>query len=87
MNEVSTQSSEFVRRKLLNRAEAALYLNCKESTLAKGAHYGTGPKMVRVGRLVRYRIEDLDQWIEGRLTTNTLHWRDAGLARRNREAK
>jgi hypothetical protein len=32
---------------------------------------GTGPRYYKLGRLVRYRREDLDAWIAGRMRSNT----------------
>lgn len=43
---------------------AAEYLGIKIQTLANWRVEGRGPKFYRVGRLVRYRIEDLEAWIE-----------------------
>jgi len=33
-------------------------------TLANWRTYGRGPAYVRLGRLVRYQVEDLEEWIE-----------------------
>lgn len=52
---------------LLKRDEAADYIGVKESTLACWAsskRYGL--PLIRVGRLVRYRRSDLDQFLESR---------------------
>jgi predicted DNA-binding transcriptional regulator AlpA len=48
---------------LLKRVEAAEYLNISVSTLEKlNSH--TGPKQIKLNRSVRYRVSDLDDWIE-----------------------
>lgn len=51
--------------KLLTREQAAAYLNVRPQTLAKWhttkAH---SLPLVRVGRCVRYRLRDLDKFIE-----------------------
>jgi predicted DNA-binding transcriptional regulator AlpA len=33
---------------------------------------GKGPKFVRVGRLIRYRVSDLDAWLESRTVNSTV---------------
>ena len=51
--------------KLLTRQQAAEYLNVKPQTLAKWAmtkRYNL--PVVRLGKSVRYRLEDLDRFIE-----------------------
>jgi len=52
---------------LLTREQAAEYLGVKEATLACWASTGRyGLRVVRVGRLCRYRKSDLDEWLESR---------------------
>jgi excisionase family DNA binding protein len=52
------------RANLLNRKEAAAYLGVKEQTLACWACAGRYHlPFVRVGRLVKYRLQDLDAFI------------------------
>lgn len=54
-------------RSLLNREEAAAYLDMKPQTLAVWASTGRyGLKFYRVGRSVKYRRSDLDQFLESR---------------------
>ena len=49
----------------LTEAEAAEYLRVSRSYLRKARCYGGGPRYVRIGkRAIRYRIEDLDAWID-----------------------
>jgi hypothetical protein len=48
----------------LNTAAAARYLGLSKSTLDKARLNGTGCPFVRVtAKCVRYRIEDLDNWL------------------------
>ena len=57
---------------LLNRQEAAKYLNVSPQTLAVWAtadRYGL--KMIKVGRAVRYRQSDLEAWLAERTMTCT----------------
>lgn len=41
---------------------AAAYLDLARSTLNKMRVFGTGPAFFRLGRAVRYRREDLEEW-------------------------
>lgn len=49
----------------------AKVLGCDVKTLQAWRTRGGGPPFVRVGRLVRYRNEDIQKWIESRLATST----------------
>ena len=57
---------------LLTEVEAAKRLSCAPRTLQGWRTKGTGPRFVLVtARCVRYRIEDLDEFIESRVRTST----------------
>jgi predicted DNA-binding transcriptional regulator AlpA len=43
----------------------------KPTTLEIWRVNGTGPKFIKCGRLVRYRIEDLDAYLEARTCNST----------------
>lgn len=59
--------------RLLTTAEAASYINYTPRFLEARRIRGGGPKFVRIsGRAVRYRLEDLNDWIESRLVSNTV---------------
>ena len=49
---------------LLTPTQAAQVLGVGKQTLAKWRCYGDGPKFIHVGRLCRYRPQDLREWIE-----------------------
>lgn len=52
----------------LTTEEAASYLRCSESQLAKWRAAGDGPRYLQpggAGTRVLYRREDLDTWLEG----------------------
>jgi excisionase family DNA binding protein len=49
---------------LLTREETAAYLRCSLPTLEVWARNGEGPRVVRVGRSVRYRLSDLRAFVE-----------------------
>lgn len=53
---------------LLNDEEAAAYIGVRPQTLRDWRHHQRyGLPYVRVGRLIRYRLTDLQTWIESRL--------------------
>lgn len=56
---------------MLNTVGAANYLGLSRSTLEKARLYGGGPKFYKYSRLVRYRREDLDEWLSERLVSTT----------------
>jgi excisionase family DNA binding protein len=51
--------------------QAAGYLNSSVSTLAKRRLYGGGPCFTRIGRAVRYRKSDLDEFMASNLQQST----------------
>lgn len=57
----------------LSSPEAAKYLRCSASTLAKLRVYGGGPVFTRIGvKAVRYRREDLDAYMaQGRVKSTS----------------
>ncbi len=56
-----------VRANLMTRSQAAEYLGLAEQTLATWHSLGRyNIPVVKVGRNVRYRMTDLDRWIESR---------------------
>ncbi|OQX04832.1 MAG: hypothetical protein BWK76_28220 [Desulfobulbaceae bacterium A2] len=55
---------QFVGRRLLTDLEAAPILSCKVGTLRKWRSQGGGPKYIKIGALCRYRLQDLEDFIE-----------------------
>ena len=49
---------------LLTAKQAARYLSISTKWLANQRWQGTGPKFIRVGGAVRYRMSDLEQFLE-----------------------
>lgn len=47
--------------------EAAEYLSVGYSTLKKWRVNGDGPRYAKVGKAVRYRVEDLNEWLAEQL--------------------
>lgn len=56
---------------LLDEKQAAGRLCLAVRTLQKWRVVGGGPRFVKLGRSVRYRPEDLNQWIMQRQRTST----------------
>ena len=48
---------------LLTDQQVADWLNCKRSALCRWRREGRGPNFVKLGRLVRYRPEDVEDFI------------------------
>lgn len=57
---------------LVATPQAAEYLGgLKPNTLEGWRIQGIGPKYRKIGRLVRYRLEDLDAYLEANIRTST----------------
>lgn len=57
--------------KFFKPKEAAEYLRTSSSTLAKRRLYGGGPCFTRIGRAIRYRQSDLDEFMAANLQRST----------------
>jgi excisionase family DNA binding protein len=52
----------------LNERQAARYLGVSAGTLRLWRSEGRSPRFFRAGKLIRFRLSDLNQWIESRLS-------------------
>ncbi len=59
---------ETYENRLLNRSEVEQYFGVSKRYLEICVARGDGPPIVRIGRLVRYRQQDLQSWIEANTT-------------------
>ena len=50
--------------RLLDRDEVEEIFGISKRFLELAISRGGGPKLVRIGRLVRYRVKDVEHWIE-----------------------
>ncbi len=50
-------------KKYFTTKELAHYLSFSPATLIGYRVEGVGPKYVKIGRMIRYRIEDVEAWI------------------------
>ena len=55
----------------LKTSEAAAYLNVEPTTLEQWRWNGRGPRFVKISRAVRYRLSDLDAFLEARVFSST----------------
>ena len=60
------------RERLLTVQDLADYLGVPVATLYQWRHRGEGPPGFRVGRYIRYRRSDIQQWIRDRLKADPL---------------
>jgi predicted DNA-binding transcriptional regulator AlpA len=56
---------------LLSQKQAARLLGLSVRTLERHRVWGTGPRFCRLGRLVRYRLGDLEAWVTQSLRSST----------------
>lgn len=56
---------------LLNQEDAAKFLDCSPRNLEALRHRGGGPRFVKLGRRVRYRVCDLLDWIDSNVRSST----------------
>lgn len=57
---------------LLTEVQVAERLSVTKRTVAHWRYSGAGPKFVKLGaKMVRYRAEDIESWIESGLRTRT----------------
>src|SRR5687768_8539069 len=58
---------------LLEQKTVCRWLKIKDVTAEAWRGRGTGPRYVKVGRLIRYRRSDVEAWLKGRVHTSTSH--------------
>ena len=56
---------------MLTTAEAAEYCGLSRRTLEKRRGSGGGPRYLKLGRLVKYRVRDLEEWIARSVRVST----------------
>jgi predicted DNA-binding transcriptional regulator AlpA len=67
-----------MKRRGITTPEAGEYVGCSAAALRAWRKSGRGPRFFRAGRLIRYRIQDLDEWI-------ALHLHPDGVSRGSAE--
>jgi predicted DNA-binding transcriptional regulator AlpA len=66
--------------RLLDQYAAAEMLRISVRTLERHRTTGTGPRFIRMGRLVRYRESDLEVWLAQLLFKSTSEYRKPSAA-------
>jgi predicted DNA-binding transcriptional regulator AlpA len=61
-----------IDKRLLTRGEVASLYGIGKRFLELAPSRGNGPRFVRVGRSVRYRVSDVDDWITRNTTDGSL---------------
>lgn len=56
----------------LTESETARLLNLSVSGLRKWRRNGSGPRYVRLGRLIRYRVADIQVWLDCHAVADSL---------------
>ncbi len=67
-----------MQKAFVNTHEAAEYLGLAEITLQIWRQNGNGPPYVKIGRAVRYSLQDLDEWVNARKVSSTTEWKVHG---------
>lgn len=52
--------------KLMTTQQLADYLEIAVSTILQYRAEGTGPQYIKLGHLVRYRVSDVEAWLEAK---------------------
>lgn len=55
--------------RLLSVEDLAEYLDVPIATVRRWRYIGTGPTSLKVGRHVRYRLADVDAWLDAQAST------------------
>jgi hypothetical protein len=58
-------------RRLLTEVEAAEHLNVPRRTLSTWRQRGQGPRFIKMESMIRYRLADLDAFIEAGVQVST----------------
>ena len=56
---------------LIDSAQLAQYLGAQVATVEGWRHKDMGPRYIKVGRLVRYRTEDVEKWLKSNTRNST----------------
>ena len=64
-------ATPFTLSRNLTTIEAARFLNLKPATLGQWRWNGRGPRFVKIGRSCRYRLADLEAFLEERVFSST----------------
>lgn len=68
---VQSNSRTTTASKLLDTNQLAEQLLNKSNTIEGWRIKGVGPRYIKIGRLVRYRLEDVELWLEAQTRNST----------------
>ena len=68
---LASEPSDAPKPRYLRRPAAETYCALPPGTLAKLASFGTGPRMVKLGRRALYDVSDLDAWMAANKVAST----------------
>lgn len=68
---MQTQAHTTPKATVMNVQQASEYLGLAVSTLNKWRCHGCGPVFIKMGRAVRYRVEDLEAFMSSARLTST----------------
>lgn len=71
MADAQSNNQNSTATNLLDTSDLAALLTNKSNTIEGWRIKGVGPRYIKVGRLVRYRIEDVEAWLESQSRTST----------------
>jgi len=63
---VQGRKSQGVEQGFFNEKEVARILNISPKTVQKWRREGEGPRFCKLGRMVRYKIDDFEDWTNRR---------------------
>ena len=55
---------------ILNETEVSEMLRCTKAALRRWRREGRGPRFIRVGRLIRYRLADVEEFLESNASSS-----------------
>ena len=62
---------------LITDVELASWIRYEVRSVRNLRYSGRGPKFIKVGRLIRYRVKDVTEWLESNIRTSTSDTRGA----------
>ncbi len=68
----------------LTEFQTAQLLSISVSGLRKWRRKGCGPQFVRLGRLIRYRVVDIELWLDGHAVARSMEQGSSRLLPENR---
>lgn len=72
LNPASLSQSFKQNSEYLTTIQAAKYLNFSRQWLEIARHKGEGPSYIKMARMVRYAISDLDEFMQSHRRNNTI---------------